>query len=384
MNLILLNLIKKEIIQFFRSKSDVIIMLVFPIILISIVGKSLNGLIGMETNIFNNKIIYYRVNTPIENEVDLQRFYDFMIYFEKSTNVNFIENNNYQEATADVNSNKAICFIDIYDNYINYFRNEEKESTESKVFRNLYEQYIKKYTFLQSIYKSNPQQMKNILDYEIKILLKNEGIAVKEVNSFTYYTFAILMLIILYISNLTSRSMYNERFLYTMTRSRIVTTNKINILLSKIALGMIVGILQIIIVYLSSTMLLKVNWGANLSYIFMVLMSFVIFSSVLGIFMSMIFSDQKTAYTANNILIIIMGFLGGSYVPMCLVKSVRVTSFLAEVMPSYWANISLLSLSHNIQTKYYIVSITISLGLSVLMLILVNLISKLKVGGSFD
>ena len=192
------------------------------------------------------------------------------------------------------------------------------------------------------------------------------------------------MLIILYISNLTSRSMYNERFLYTMTRSRIVTTNKINILLSKIALGMIVGILQIIIVYLSSTMLLKVNWGANLSYIFMVLMSFVIFSSVLGILMSMIFSDQKTAYTANNILIIIMGFLGGSYVPMCLVKSVRVTSFLAEVMPSYWANISLLSLSHNIQTKYYIVSITISLGLSVLMLILVNLISKLKVGGSFD
>ena len=207
MNLILLNLIKKEIIQFFRSKSDVIIMLIFPVILIFIMGKSLNGLMIMEKNIFNDKIIYYRVNAPIKNEVDLQRFYDFMIYFEKSTNVNFIENSNYQEATADVNSNKAICFIDIYDNYINYFRNEDKESTGSTVFINLYEQYIKKYTFLQSIYKSNPQQMKNILDYEIKILLKNEGIAVKEVNSFTYYTFTILVLIILYISNLTSRAL---------------------------------------------------------------------------------------------------------------------------------------------------------------------------------
>ncbi len=359
-------------------------MLVFPIIIIFILGESLNGLMGMDKNIFNNKIIYYRVNAPIENEVDLQRFYDFMIYFEKSTNVNFIENSNYQEATADVNNNKAICFIDIYDNDINYFRNEEKESTGSTVFRNLYEQYIKKYTFLQSIYKSNPQQMKNILDYEIKILLKNEGIDVKEVNSFTYYTFAILVLIILYISNLTSRSMYKERFLYTMTRSRVVTTNKINILLSKIALGMIVGILQIIIVYLSSTVFLKVNWGENLFYIFMVLISLIVFSSVLGIFMSMIFDNQRTAYTVNNILIIIMGFLGGSYVPIYLVKSVRVTSFLAEVIPSYWANISLLSLSHNIQTKYYIVSITISLGLSLLMLILGKFISKLKVGGSFD
>ena len=382
--MILLTLIKKEIIQFFRSKSDVIIMLIFPVILIFVMGKSLNGLMGMEKDIFNDKIIYYRVNAPIENEQDLQRFYDFMIHFEKNTNVKFIENSNYNEATRDVNNNKAICFIDIYDNDINYFRNEKKESTESKVFRNLYEQYMKKYTFLQSIYKSNPQQIKNVLDYEIKIFLINEGINAKEVNSFTYYTFAILVLIILYISSLTSTAMYKERFLHTMTRLKVSNTKKINILLSKIALGIIVGVLQIIIVYISSTKFLKVNWGENLPYIFMVLMSLVVFSSVLGILMSMIFSDQKTAYTVNNILIIIMGFLGGSYVPMCLIKSVRVTSFLAQIMPSYWANISLLGLSYNVQTKYYIISICISLGLSVLMLIIGNLISKLKVGGSFD
>ena len=209
--MILLNLIKKEIKQFFKSKSDVIIMLIFPVILIFVMGKSLNGLMGMEKNIFNNKIIYYRINAPIENEVDLQRFYDFMIHFEKSTNVKFIENKNYKEVTNEVNNNKAICFMDIYDSYINYFRNENKESTESKVFRNLYNQYIKKYAFLQLIYKSNPQEMKNILDYEIKILLTNEGINQEEVNSFTYYTFAILSLIILYISTLTSISMYRKK-----------------------------------------------------------------------------------------------------------------------------------------------------------------------------
>lgn len=382
--MILLTLIKKEISQFFRSKSDVIIMLIFPVILILVMGKSLNGLMGMEKNIFNNKIIYYRINTPIENEVDLQRFYDFMINFEKSTNVKFIENKDYDEATNNVNNNNAICFIDIYDNDINYFRNEEKESTESKVFRNLYEQYIRKYTFLQSVYKSNPNQMRNILDYEIKIFLNNEGINKQEVNSFTYYTFTILVLIILYISTLTSISMYKERFLHTMTRLKVSNVNKISILLSKISLGLFVGILQIIIVYISSTKFLNVDWGENLGYIFMVLISLIIFSSVLGIFMSMIFSDQKTAYTTNNILIIIMGFLGGSYVPMCLVKSVRVTSFFTKIMPSYWANISLLSLVYNVKTEYYIISIIISLSLSLLMLIIGNLVSKLKVGGSFD
>ena len=382
--MILLTLVKKEIMQFFRSKSNVTIMLIFPVILIFLMGKSLDGVMGMEENIFNNKIIYYRVNAPIENEVDLQRFYDFMIHFEKNTNVKFIENNNYKEAINDVNNNKAICFMDIYDNDINYFRNEKKEDTASKIFRNLYEQYIKKYTFLKSIYKSNPQQMKTVLDYEIKILLKNEGINQEEVNSFTYYTFAILILIILYISTLTSKSMYKERFSHTITRLKVSNTKKINILLSKIALGIIVGLLQIIIVYIVSTKFFKVNWGDNLLYIFIVLTSLIIFSSVLGIFMSMIFSEQKTCYIANNILIIIMGFLGGSYVPMCLVKSARVTSFLSEIMPNYWANISLLSLNYDVETKYYMISIFISLSLSVLMLILGNLISKLKVGGSFD
>lgn len=382
--MILLTLIKKEVKQFFRSKSDVIIMLIFPVILVFVMGKSLNGLMSMDKNIFNNKIIYYRVNAPINNEKNLQLFYDFMIHFEKSTNVRFVENNKYNDATNEVNNNNAICFIDIYDNGINYFRNEKRESTESKIFRNLYEQYMRKYDFLQSIYKSNPQQIKNALEYEIKILLKNEGIDQEEVNSFTYYTFAELTLIILYISSITSISMYKEKSLHTMTRLKVSNANKINILLSKIFLGLIVGILQIAIVYTISTKFFKINWGENLLYIFIVLISLVIFSSVLGIFMSIVFPDQKTAYTANNILIIIMGFLGGSYVPICLVKSSRITSFLSEIMPSYWANISLLSLSYNVKTKYYIISIFISLSLSILMLIIGDLVSKLKVGGRFD
>ena len=142
--------------------------------------------------------------------------------------------------------------------------------------------------------------------------------------------------------------------------------------------------MQIFLVYIVSTKLLYVDWGENLIYIMMVLISLIIFSSVLGIFISMIFSDQKTAYTINNILIIIMGFLGGSYVPICLVKSVRITSFICNIMPSYWANIAILGLSYNIETKYYIISIFISLSLSVLMLILGNFISRQKVGGSFD
>lgn len=321
---------------------------------------------------------------PIHNKKNLQIFYDFMINFEKKTNVKFIENKNYKEAINDVNNNKAICFMDIYDNKINYFRNEKKESTESKIFRNLYEQYRRKYSFLQTISKSNLNQMTNLSNYQMKISLKDENINEEEINSYTYYTFAELILIILYISTLTSISMYKERFLHTMTRLKVSNTNRFNILASKIDLGIIIGLMQTLVVYIVSTKLLHVNWGDNLTYIMLVLISFIIFSSVLGIFISMIFHNQKTAYTVNNILIIIMGFLGGSYVPICLVKSSKITSFLCNIMPNYWANIALLGLHYNMETKYYIISILISLSLSLIMLIVGNFISKQRVGGNFD
>ena len=66
--MILLTLIKKEVKAFFRSKSDVIVMLIFPVILIFVMGKSLNNLMSVEKNIFDNKVIYYRINAPINNE----------------------------------------------------------------------------------------------------------------------------------------------------------------------------------------------------------------------------------------------------------------------------------------------------------------------------
>lgn len=178
--------------------------------------------------------------------------------------------------------------------------------------------------------------------------------------------------------------MYKDRFLHTMTRLKVSNTNRFNILASKIALGIIIGLMQTLVVYIVSTKLLHVNWGDNLTYIMLVLISFIIFSSVLGIFISMIFHNQKTAYTVNNILIIIMGFLGGSYVPICLVKSSKITSFLCNIMPNYWANIALLGLHYNMETKYYIISILISLSLSLIMLIVGNFISKQRVGGNFD
>lgn len=374
---------KKEIIQFFKSKTNVIAMLIFPIMLIFVMGKSLDGLMSMDKNIFSGKIIYFNIEDSSGNK-NLQPFYDFSVQFQKDTEAEFVENTNPEEAIKLVNKNEAICFINVCKDDIKYFRNENGESTESKVFRNLYTQYMKKYIFIHSTSKFEPQKVPQILNTQNNTRVKSEGISYDEVNSFTYCTFVELTLIILYISTITLTSMYKENTLHKMTRLKTSSIKKINIMISKIALGIFIGIMQIIIIYITSTRLFGVNWGQNVIYIFMVLISFIIFSSVLGISISMIFSEEKTAYTFINMLIIVMGFLGGSYVPLCLVKSARITSFLCELVPNYWVNTAILGLKYNVDTSYYISAINISLGSAVLMIILSRIISKIKEGGSFD
>ena len=374
---------KKEIIQFFKSKTNVIAMLIFPIVLIFVMGKSLDGLMSMDKNIFSGKIIYFNIEDSSGNK-NLQPFYDFSVQFQKDTEAEFVENTNPEEAIKLVNKNEAICFINVCKDDIKYFRNENGESTESKVFRNLYTQYMKKYIFIHSISKFEPQKVLQILNAQNNTQVKSEGISYDEVNSFTYYTFVELTLIILYISTITLTSMYKENTLHKMTRLETSSIKKINIMISKIALGIFIGIMQIIIIYITSTRLFGVNWGQNVIYIFIVLISFIIFSSVLGISISMIFSEEKTAYTFTNMLIIVMGFLGGSYVPLSLVKSARITSFLCELVPNYWVNTAILGLKYNVDTSYYISAINISLGSAALMIILSMIISKIKEGGSFD
>lgn len=374
-NLILLTLIKKEVIEFLTKKTNLITMFILPIVLIIVFGTLFNGFMVKDSNIYKDKIIYYRINNINQNNDQLKIFYNFITEFEKDTNVDFIQVNNKDKYIKKVNENKAICLLDIYKDDYYYYRNENKESMESKIFRNAYEQYLKKYNLIKSIQRTNPKNINKILNNQIDLSLNNqeidsEEVNSKEVNSFTYYTFAQLVLIILYISNLISKSMYRDKY----SKFRYY-----QIILSKIIFAMIVGLLQIIIVYMISTNFLDVSWGNNLFKIILVLISFTIFSSVLGISISMIYEDKKTSYNILNTILIVMCFLGGLYVPICVIKSNVITNFLSDLIPTYWVNLAIIGLSQNIINYYFNISIAISLVLSIIILVIPLILSKLKI-----
>ena len=77
-----------------------------------------------------------------------------------------------------------------------------------------------------------------------------------------------------------------------------------------------------------------------------------------------------------------MGLLGGSYMPISLITSSPITNLVAKISPTYWANISILSLSYGIKTIYPYISIIISIGLSLFLTLIGLIFYKNKAGES--
>lgn len=381
--MILITLIKKEIMQFFRDKSNVLVMFIFPVFLIVVMGCALNGLMNVDYNIFENKKVYYKINDLSKENKYYKVFNSFKDSCEETIKIEFKEINDDNKAKEYINRSQGLAFINIHEDKFDFYRNEKKENDSQKIFRSVFEQYIEKYILTDTIISKNPNIINDLIK-ESNIKIKEEGTLSNGINSFTYYTFAELVLIILYISQITCVSTYKESFQGTLSRLRISKISNFKIIISKVILGIIVGLIQILVVYFISRVFLNVNWGQNLLKTLLVLISLIIFSSVLGITTSIIFKDNKTSSSLINTLLIILGFLGGSYVPISLVKSIKITNILCKMTPTYWANISLLSQSLKINTNYFYISISLSLGLSALLIIIGVLGSKVRLGDYND
>ncbi|MBQ8998336.1 MAG: ABC transporter permease [Clostridium sp.] len=378
--MIVFKLVKKELMHFFKNKMDIVTMVIFPIVLILVMGTSLKGIMNVDTNIFKDEVVYYSIDC--KNNTYIKNFEIIKSNLEKNYNIKFKLIEDIITAKENVNLEKSLAYISINNNGYEFYRNENGENISQKIFRNMFEQFLHKNSLVETISENNI----NIVNYksinEQVINLKEKNLNSNGVDSYTYYTFAELVLIILYISSITSISLYKEKYLNTMSRMRICNISYLSILTSKVVLGIIIGIIQISVVFIVSRFMLNVNWGNNLGSIFLVLICLIIFSSILGVVTSVIFKDHKTSTSVCNILIIIMGLLGGSYMPISLITSSPITNLVAKISPTYWANISILSLSYGIKTIYPYISIIISIGLSAFLTLIGLIFYKNKAGES--
>ena len=136
-------------------------MFLFPIVLIVVMGVSLNGLMNVDKSIFENKKVYYKINGLDINEKYLNVFYNFKDSCEESIKIKFEKFEDENKAKKFVNEGDSLAFISIDKDSYNYHTSEKTETSEQKIFKNVFEQYLDKYSLIESLPKNTIKEIIN-------------------------------------------------------------------------------------------------------------------------------------------------------------------------------------------------------------------------------
>ncbi len=156
----------------------------------------------------------------------------------------------------------------------------------------------------------------------------------RSIDSVEYYAMAMLSMFILFTGGQGGRMMLEEKDQYTFQRMRLSGISKWQIFLGKFVTVFIVGIVQVSIMVIYTSVILKVDWG---NYFNLVLVSICALLAVasMGTLISVItlrVGNYKIANVMESFIFQVMAFLGGSFMPL-------------EVLPKAFEKISYLTIN---------------------------------------
>ncbi len=151
----------------------------------------------------------------------------------------------------------------------------------------------------------------------------------KPISSHGYYSIAMTTMFILFAAATGGKLLLKESDNKTYQRMIMSGTSKWNILVGKFCSVYVLAVIQIAIMIIFTSLVMKVNWGKFINVITITLI--VTFSiAALGVFLAVLtykVGNYKMADVFGNVVIQFMALLGGSFIPI-------------EIMPGFIRNLS--------------------------------------------
>ena len=351
-------MLKKELKMFFRSKGNVIMLFLFPIVLMTILSLSLNNLMGSQIEIFKesdkDSIVYYSVE-------DSSKYKDGFLMFKdeikKGINIEFKKVENLETVKESIDEKKAIAYVSLYESNFDIYTSKSGDNMKAKVFKSMLESLLNKYGAYEVIGELNPEAFKSLVQNSYDEYVVSEDVnGKKTVTASEYYTFAELALIILNVSSVIGELVYKEKQLNTINRIKMSKSNEKIMILSKVILGTIIILLFVV---------------------------FGLFSSMLGAIVGIVSKTDTAASGLLNGATFIICALGGCYSTRAMITSIPIINKIMYISPIYWINTATSTMICGLKSNLYLVAIIIPIVLSILVLISYVIIIK-KRGETVD
>ena len=329
------NIALKDIKHNLRNKQIMLIMIAFPIVLMWILGTALSGAMDGDSLMFDNTKVAYSISGDSQR---VQAFEDFIKESEKF-GIKATRIQDHDKGIDSIKETEYACYIDFNDNEnkINLFKNE-RYNFEATFVEGVFHTFVQKYNVAAEIVKVNPEAIKEVLKENSKKYVELKSIdRKKQPRAIDYYGITMTTLIIMYGSMSGAFGINGERTKKTGNRILTSPIKKYEFFIGKSIGAFITLMFQLSIVILFSRYALGVDWGESPGIVFLIMATEAFMATSLGIGPAFIFKSEGAMSGILNIMIPLMVFLGGGYVPLEQFNS-EILLNIAKISPVRWAN----------------------------------------------
>ncbi|GAA0732316.1 SagG family ABC transporter permease subunit [Clostridium oceanicum] len=369
--MILLSIIKKELIQNLRDKKSMFMMVIFPLIMIGILGMSLSSVFTSSKVISKSKVLY-SINDKYKLGKD---FKDFTKSIEKDMNIEFKEVKKDKDIYKYIEDSKYDCYIKISSNDKIQLYNNNLRDFNSKLVESLINTFIQKNNGLEQIGEDNPRSIEKInLKKEPNFVKIQSVVGNKKPSSIDYYSVTMFTMIILYGSAVGAGTVMSENRRNTLKRVYTSYAGKGKLALGKIIGSLIIVFFQVMLVFLFSKYMFHAYWGNHIKEVILIALTLVIMSVSIGIGAATMSKNQNVVSIIINMAIPIMVFLGGGYLPLNMFG--KIFSNVSHISPIKWTNDAIFKIIYSNDFTYMSTAITINLIIAAVFILPVILKKK--------
>lgn len=325
------------------------IMLIFPIVLIFILGNALSG--------YFNQANIPKMNIIIVEDNFKPSIYDTILRYDK-TFVKVFHAEVFASKSVALkkfsSSNKYVAVVMFKkrqrNNHSNYipFGNFDIEITSKagsqeaefvKVYFNIFANY---YKFIKSIY--SPSDIPKSINFE-------SAFSGHFPRALDYYAVTMVVMMALYGSFSGIAVIEEERRQNTLLRLFASPKSPYDIFIAKALAQMVFLYAQLCLIVIFSKYIYHANWGNNLILVFTLLLVYSIFAILFGVFVALVVKNYMISNVIVSSAAIVFTFLAGGYMRVDLGNGFLGT--LREFLPNYAVQSAFFSIIYNpADTRY--------------------------------
>jgi ABC-2 type transport system permease protein len=351
--------------QQLRNKSSWIMGLLFPVVLMLILGTTLAGSFDHSSKFKDINVLYN--NSP--NNMALSLAFQGLIQHGNEIGIQFIAADNVQQGIQSIENGKYVSFVNVDENGLELFKNENNALKAGLVEAAL-GSFLQRYNAVHVIANETHTPLNSVmLERQQETHVKVSSLGDRKLpKAMDYYAVTMLTFLILASAFNGMAAIDGERSSNTASRLLCSPLKKHEILIGKI-LGMVLyTFLQALILIGFSKYVMNAFWGDHLVAILFILIPAIVMAVSFGAGLTLLVKNGMLVAQILQGSMNILVFLGGGFFPVN--KLGKVMQSISNVSPVKWINQAIFEVIYSSDFSSAKIAILLCLIIAALFIIL--------------